>query len=428
MKLKSLRSIFRTAWHALRLAITLALATFLLGGAAVPTGGLDSALHSLTRDLAFDFAGWTLEAAASKLAAWGLSLERFLTPQQESQWVLDALEQVRRVNALSAEIALVYADPDIANPDAASAALRQDLAREQARLDALLPTAESVLQAQLLDVLNDIGLNLLGQVIPPSLYQTSAIPSSLIVSPRDRIAKSADIYLTPGLPTKDRARLEGQVFTDLDHSALVVPIGGIGSYPTMVMQTDNLVWLTEVIAHEWTHNYLTLRPLGINYETTPELRTINETAASLAGKELGLLILEKYYPDLVPPKPEPDSGNAELARPEPEPPAFDFNAEMRITRVEVDRLLAEGKIEEAEAYMEARRAVFWEHGFPIRVLNQAYFAFHGAYSDEPGGAAGEDPVGPAVVAFRERFDSLSDFLRAISWVNSYGELLELLES
>ncbi len=85
----------------------------------------------------------------------------------------------------------------------------------------------------------------------------------------------------------------------------------------------------------------------------------------------------------------------------PEPPVFDFNAEMHVTRVRADELLAQGKIEEAEQYMEARRKVFWDNGYQIRVLNQAYFAFHGAYADVPGGAAGEDLVGPAVRKLRE---------------------------
>jgi hypothetical protein len=100
---------------------------------------------------------------------------------------------------------------------------------------------------------------------------------------------------------------------------------------------------------------------------------------------------------------------------------------MRTTRVEVDRLLAESRIMEAEQYMEARRQLFWQNGFPIRKINQAYFAFYGAYNDAPGGgAAGEDPVGPAVVAYRARFAHLSDFLRAIAWVDSFEKLMGLL--
>ena len=199
----------------------------------------------------------------------------------------------------------------------------------------------------------------------------------------------------------------------------------------MVMRTTDLVWLTEVIAHEWVHNFLTLRPLGINYFTSAELRTINETTADLAGKEVGRMILIKYYPEHVPPEIIPPPGEDLTLQPEPvpDPSAFDFRAEMRITRVEVDRLLEMGEVEQAESYMESRRQFFWENGFLIRKLNQAYFAFYGAYNASPGGgAAGEDPVGPAVTAFRDQFDNLADFLNAVSWVVSFEQLLGLLAS
>ena len=95
---------------------------------------------------------------------------------------------------------------------------------------------------------------------------------------------------------------------------------------------------------------------------------------------------------------------------------------MRDTRVTVDQLLAEGKIEAAEQYMEQRREVFWENGYRIRKLNQAYFAFHGAYADEPGGAAGEDPVGAAVRDLRANSPTLSAFLNRISWMYSFDQL------
>ncbi len=95
---------------------------------------------------------------------------------------------------------------------------------------------------------------------------------------------------------------------------------------------------------------------------------------------------------------------------------------MHETRIVADALLAEGKIDEAEAYMDARRIVFVKQGYLIRKLNQAYFAFHGAYADSPGGAAGEDPVGPAVRALRERSDSLADFVNTISWMTNFEQL------
>ncbi len=95
---------------------------------------------------------------------------------------------------------------------------------------------------------------------------------------------------------------------------------------------------------------------------------------------------------------------------------------MHTTRVTADAMLAEGKIEEAEAYMEARREIFWQNGYAIRKLNQAYFAFYGAYADVPGGAAGEDPVGPAVRELRAQSASLSDFVNRIAGMTSFEEL------
>jgi hypothetical protein len=83
---------------------------------------------------------------------------------------------------------------------------------------------------------------------------------------------------------------------------------------------------------------------------------------------------------------------------------------MHETRVTADQLLAEGKIEEAETYMEARRVFMWENGYHIRKLNQAFFAFYGAYADVAGGAAGEDPVGAAVRTLRAKSASSQPYL------------------
>jgi hypothetical protein len=141
-------------------------------------------------------------------------------------------------------------------------------------------------------------------------------------------------------------------------------------------------------------------------------------------------VLERYYPELL------QSGstssltsfNASGSFPAPleDEPPFDFRAEMHETRVTADKLLAEGKIKEAESYMEQRRQIFWDHGYLIRKLNQAYFAFHGAYADVPGGAAGEDPVGPAVRALRAKSASLADFINTIAWMTSFQQLQEAI--
>jgi hypothetical protein len=255
---------------------------------------------------------------------------------------------------------------------------------------------------------------------------------ALIVSPRDRILQIANLSIQPDLTQEEIVALEKEVEAELNVSALVENIGGIGLYPTMVIESSYLPWLIEVVSHEWAHNYLTMRPLGLNYFASSELRTMNETTASIVGVEVSNAVLEKYYPDLLPPPPEPapaeqEEDAVEETVEEEAPPIFDFRQEMYLTRVHVDQLLEEGKIEQAELYMELRRRFLWDNGYRIRRLNQAYFAFHGAYADASVGAAGTDPVGPAVRALREKSGTLSEFLFRISWMTTFEELQEVVD-
>jgi len=78
--------------------------------------------------------------------------------------------------------------------------------------------------------------------------------------------------------------------------------------------------------------------------------------------------------------------------------------------------------------MEARRRIFWKNGYKIRKLNQAYFAFYGAYADEPFSAAGADPVGNDVRLLRARSRNLLSFIKKISWMSSYSQLEQAVNS
>jgi hypothetical protein len=151
--------------------------------------------------------------------------------------------------------------------------------------------------------------------------------------------------------------------------------------------------------------------------------------ASIVGREIGWAVMDRYYPDLAPPPPDytpqPESESAAPAPATEEDPAFDFRAEMRETRVRVDDLLAQGRIDEAEQYMEQRREMFVENGYQIRKLNQAYFAFYGSYADEPG-ATGSDPIGPALRELRYYSDSLADYIDKVRGVTSFEEIQALL--
>src|SRR3990170_1082840 len=172
----------------------------------------------------------------------------------------------------------------LAQSTAAGAAPREDeLAGIRARQEELAPLVEETIQEQVAAVLAEIGLGGGGMPVPPVLFHFTQLPLALIVSPREVIREDADIQLEADLDLPAQVGLEGRVEGALGVSALVVPVGGIGTYPTMVQESGSLGWVAEVVAHEWTHNYLTLRPLGLSYEASPELRTMNETAASLMG-------------------------------------------------------------------------------------------------------------------------------------------------
>ncbi len=398
---------------------------FLLGGSDMldPEKPQDRA-RRYTRAVEFDYLDWTLDAIGGKLAQAALDTPFYFDETQRRQIVSDYLHLTDEILQAEYRLNLIYTDPSIPDPESASAELRAQLDDLYIRQQDLAPFAEAVLEAQVSAVLAGLELTAGGQPIPPVLFHISPLPYHLVISPRDIIQQDAAISLLPDLTIDRQAALEEKVAAGMNVSTLVVPVGGIGSYPTMVMRTTSLDWLADVISHEWIHNWLSLRPLGSNYDSTPELRTMNETTASIAGGEIASLILQRYYPALAV---EYGLQTVSLSLGPVPPggwprPVFDFRAEMHTTRVHVDELLAEKKIEEAEAYMEARRLVFWENGYIIRKLNQAYFAFYGAYADSPGGAAGEDPVGPAVRALRAQSDSLTEFLETIADMSSFEEL------
>ncbi|MBI3166433.1 MAG: hypothetical protein HYZ24_17240 [Chloroflexi bacterium] len=380
-----------------------------------------------TRSLEFDYVEWMANAAVVKARAASVNLPYTIDRQTQKQIVGEYLLTTQSILDKENQLSRLYADPSITDKEAATESIREELAELYARQTELAPLAEAILQEQVTQVVAEIGLTAAGQPIPNIWYHSTPLPMALIVSPRDHIEQTANISVDTDLTLDQQIKLEEDVAQDLDVSSLVVQIGGVGVYPTMVMRSTNLPWMLNTIAHEWIHNYLTLRPLGVLYAETPELRTMNETTASIAGDEIGALVVEKYYPELKPSASFPDLELVSLPFDRPDPgslvrPPFDFRAQMHETRINADALLAEGRIEEAEAYMEERRQVFLRNGYLLRKINQAYFAFHGAYADSPGGAAGEDPVGPAVRALREQSNSLAGFVKTMSWMWSFEQL------
>jgi hypothetical protein len=251
----------------------------------------------------------------------------------------------------------------------------------------------------------------------------------MVVSPRDRIATVDYRMLVPEFNAEMAGVAEATILDEQNQSAYVTRIGGLGAYPSMVVDRASLPWVLSTVAHEWAHNYLTLFPLGLSYNVSSELTIINETVAEIVGNEVGLQVLETYYPDLLPPTdgPRESSGDGSdgvrVAIPPSGPMPFEFRTEMRRTRLIVNRLLAEGKVDEAEAYMEARRQFFVDNGYPLRVLNQAYFAFHGSYGTSP---SSTNPLAPMLFQLRTQVPDVQAFLKAVRGIRSAEGLERVL--
>ena len=196
--------------------------------------------RAFTRPIEFDYFNWSLEAALLKLQSSATGLPYYLDQASRKQVVMQYLFLIERIMQAENQLNLVYSNPSIIDKDSASAHLRAELEDLHSRQDKLTPLAESILQEQVSEVLADLGLTAGGQPIPPLLYHSSAVPMGLIISPRDHIEQLANISVKPDLSIDQQATLEDQVATKLDVSTLVVGIGGVGVYPTMVMRTTSL--------------------------------------------------------------------------------------------------------------------------------------------------------------------------------------------
>ncbi len=392
----------------------------------VPYGEQSALLARVVQGRAFDFVGWEFDALRGKFAQNTAGTQDWLDEEQRKALVREYFASMGQVETLESKLNDYYARAGMPGADAAAAAgWRAQLDALRAQQDAQQPFVEAILEEQISGALADLGFGPSGGVLPPVSVHFTPLPQMLVISPRDRIMPLYQVSLEHGLSIEQQEALERQADSQLGDSALVVPIGGLAMYPAMLLETSSFSWVVEASAHEWTHHWLALHPLGYEYDSNPQTRAINETVASIAGQEVAAEMLRRYYPETLAPQPAGKaSGQGAPAKAAP----FDYNKEMNDTRVHVDALLKQGKVDQAEAYMEARRRIFVANGYAIRKLNQAYFAFYGGYQAQPGGAAGEDPIGPAVRELRARSGSLKAFLDTVSGVTNLAELRAALKN
>ena len=288
------------------------------------------------------------------------------------------------------------------------------------------PEVEQTIESEVSEVLASLGLTYLWGAFPPVDAVFSSSPHVLVLSPRDRIDLQRSVLLSPGLDNRSKEEIEEAILESENLAALVENTGGVALYPSVVADEFGLHHAVVTMAHEWLHQWFFFRPLGRNFWSSQDMTVLNETAATIGGQELGdrvFTALNGPGADRAgsspPPAPDNQKSGGENSV------GFDFNAEMRETRARVDELLAQGMIEEAEAYMEERRQLFLANGRLIRKINQAYFAFHGTYATSP---ASVSPIGAQMRRLRSQSKSLEEFLRAVAGFSTYQDFLDHLAS
>ena len=309
---------------------------------------------------------------------------------------------------------------------------------------------EETIESALSTAIRESGLSRWERfVFPPVDIRLAGPPIVLLTSPRDRIDRQHEVLMEPDISLVVRERLEDSLMAEHDVAAISFQVGGLAAYPASVLDIIPLDDTFRASAHEWVHHYMAFRPLGQKMFTSAEMVTLNETLADIVGREIGdsardVLMEGAGSPpslclssggggtpslylspgggeidgDCAAPLPAPESGLHDRDE------HFGFNEEMRETRLRVDELLANGKVGEAEAYMEERRLFFVENGYPIRRLNQAYFAFQGTYAEN---AASSSPIAGQLHRFRELSPDLQAFVLRMADISSYPQFLERLE-
>ncbi|MCY4582707.1 MAG: hypothetical protein OXE50_07920 [Chloroflexi bacterium] len=397
------------------------LAAVLLVTSGIGRGDSVSQLHRTSAPYEQDLVRWEVTHLPDKWLRQAVGI--FGGPDEDER--LERVEEFFRVSQQMSgkrrEIERALAEEA---SEAEVAAMEEERNRLERRRVALSPLVEETLESAISQSADDLGvIARFGPVRwPPVDFAFQAGGHVLVRSPRDAIVRLDDRLLTSDISLPEQDALEEDVEAlEENISAIVARIGGVATYPAQVTPDTSLRGALSIASHEWVHHWLIFHPLGRAWFAGGELTSVNETVANIAAEELGDRAFYLLTGEVVTREPwqPPRAGEP---RPPPEPGVFDFRHEMRQTRAHLEELLEEGKVEDAEAYLEERRLEFVERGHNIRKLNTAWFAFHGTYADGP---ASISPIEPQLRTIRADSADLAEFLRRVAVIDEDGELERL---
>lgn len=352
----------------------------------------------------FNVVNWELRNLPGKwLYLGGRLVNGRLSTQEEDARVARYLDLTARIDRLRRT----------GGRDEAVAGELADLDHQRAAIE---NEVEAILAGRVTETLSDVGLASslplfpkARWVFPPVAVEFDEPPNELAVSPRDRIELIDHRPLRHDLSLAEIVAMEADEERGGGRSALIEPVSGVATFPSLVEPDLDYQRLVEIVAHEWVHQYLFFHPLGRNFYFSLEVRTLNETVATVSGEELSFLVALEH--PLHSPYDKPVAASQQTR--------VNAGAMLRKLRTEVDALLAFGQIDAAEALMEERRRELADQGIVYRRINQAFFAFRNIYASEPGST---DPIGLKIAALRIRAGSIGAFLREASQLTSEADL------
>ncbi|MBT4142593.1 MAG: hypothetical protein HOE50_05580 [Chloroflexi bacterium] len=396
----------------------------------VPTGDkrFDTPASAASLDHGYGLVSWEFENFFDKWTHRVWTVFPW-TPTNESDR-REALDRyivlVDEIRAAKAELNLVTT---VSTPDFnAVVASQNEVDRLIGERDEIRPSVEEYLEQIIAESVRSDEIALVSSFVwPPVDFLIGDPPKLLVTSPRNEISRTEDVLIDPDISIEDMSRIENELIDDHDISAVILQTGGLASYPN-VIPTTHLKRLVDTAAHEWLHAHLVFYPLGQAYFSGGDIRSMNETLADIFGREVGLRVYSEVTgePFVAPVRPETASKKLtenKAADVIEIPESFNFNRFMGETRRKTDELLAENLVDQAEAYMESRRVELLDHGYQIRKVNQAYFAFHGTYAESPSSTS---PIARYLWDLREQVATVGDLVKLLRPIRTFAEFEQLV--
>ncbi len=224
-------------------------------------------------------------------------------------------DQFNRYMELSSMIRDAVADlasmPDPPTLDSEErSAIQDSLASLISERKGLRNGVEELVESMVSSILVKEDLPAIGSLIwPPVDVRLDFVPNVLVTSPREHIERLDSNLLDPDIPVNAIESMENSLQEQSNLSGIVIQVGGVATYPTVIPPVGDLTRLLELTAHEWLHTHFFFHPFGQALFRDAEMFTLNETVANLFGREVALSARESFVATLVPETIARDNGD-----------------------------------------------------------------------------------------------------------------------